>query len=58
MKKNTDIKPAATPTFCKQNFSQMHQIDFIHTLYQCPFICLKPGLHTSGADQSEQQRWN
>ena len=29
-------KPAATPTFCKQNFSTMHHIDSIHTLLSVP----------------------
>ena len=38
-----------------QNFSQMHHIDFIHTLCQCSFLCLEPGLHVCGADQAEQQ---
>ena len=33
-KKITYKKPAATQTFCKQNFPQMHHIDFIYS----PFI--------------------
>ena len=42
-KKNTNKKSAATPTFCKQNFSRIHHIDFVHTLCQFLFLCLKPG---------------
>ena len=29
-------KPAVTPTFCKQNLSQMHHIEFIYTLLPVP----------------------
>ena len=50
----TNKKPAATPNFCKRNFSWMHHIDFIHVLCQCPFLCLELGQHTYGADQAEQ----
>ena len=40
-KKNfTYKKPDATPYFCKQNFSGMHHIDFIHTLLSVPSLLL------------------
>ena len=55
-KKNfTNKKPDATPYFCKQNFSPMHHIDFIHTLCQCSFVYLEPGLNVCGADRAVQQ---
>ena len=41
-KKFTNKKPAATPTFCKQNFSWMHHIDFIQTLFSVPSLSLGP----------------
>ena len=33
-------KPAATPTFCQQNFSTLHHIDFMHTLLSVPSLPL------------------
>ena len=35
-------KPAATPTFCKRNFSRMPHIDFILTLLSEPSLLLSP----------------
>ena len=36
----TNKKPAATSTLCKQIFSMMHHIDFIHTLFSVPSLPL------------------
>ena len=33
---------ATTPTFYKQNFSQMHHIDFINSLFTVPLLPFDP----------------
>ena len=53
-RKNFNYKnPAATPTFCKRNLSQMYYVDFIHTLLSVHILCFKPWLVASSVDQAK-----
>ena len=55
-KKFTNKKPDATPYFCKQNFSRMHHIDFIHTLLSVTSLlhCLIRTTHVHPGFETEE----
>ena len=56
-KKFTNKKPAATPTFCKWNFSRMYHIDFIHTLLSVPSLLHCPICTTHVQPEFETDEW-